>query len=151
MVGRELSLRLDVNGQLALAVAVHVHDVLLHILLSYDKKAIGGNVVKNLFRRLPRWLAHTAPGSHTQWCYGGGDCGFSYAALTCAHRDHRNWRHAHNLIGDSPSQEKPQTSPPPAPQHDEVGFLFPGHSNNFVGRLAGRHHRACAVPISWGT
>jgi hypothetical protein len=53
MVGRELSIHLDVNGQLALAVAVHVHDVVLPILLSYDKKAIGGNIVKNLFRRLP--------------------------------------------------------------------------------------------------
>jgi hypothetical protein len=41
MVGRGLSLRLDVNGQLALAVAVQVHDLLLYILLSYDKKAIG--------------------------------------------------------------------------------------------------------------
>jgi hypothetical protein len=50
MVGRELSIHLDVNGQLALAVAVHVPDVVWHILLSYDKKAIGGNIVKNLFR-----------------------------------------------------------------------------------------------------
>ena len=39
MVGRELSIYPDVNGKLALAVAVHVHDVVLHILLSYDKKA----------------------------------------------------------------------------------------------------------------
>jgi hypothetical protein len=66
MVGRELSLHLDVNGQLAPAVAVHVHDVVLHILLSYDKKAIGGNLVKNLFRRLlsaePTDLNRTAQG-----------------------------------------------------------------------------------------
>ena len=41
MVVRELSLHLDVHGQLALAGAVQVHDVVLYILLSYDKKAIG--------------------------------------------------------------------------------------------------------------
>ena len=53
MVGRQLSIHLDVNGQLVFAVAVHVPDVVLHNLLSYDKKAVGGNIVKNLSRRLP--------------------------------------------------------------------------------------------------
>ena len=41
MVVRELSLQPDVNGQLALAIAVQVHDVPLYILLPYGKKAIG--------------------------------------------------------------------------------------------------------------
>ena len=53
MVVRELSLQLDVNGQLALAIAVQVHDVPLYILLSHNKQAIGWERCQESFPTLP--------------------------------------------------------------------------------------------------
>ena len=62
----ELSLQLDVDGRLALAIAVQVHDVPVYILLSYDKKAIGWERCQESFPTFAWWVAHTAPCSHAQ-------------------------------------------------------------------------------------
>ena len=60
-------------------------------------------------------------------------------------RDDGDGRPAAHLSGDTAPQKVPQGSPAMRAHHDQVGFLLPGDSDDFVRRLADRDQRPEAV------